>query len=107
VVLIFLLRVKNIGRDSRRGLTRALPAPTPSPQASAVFDIGEEYEFEIIKEDDGDGCLTLSVRKIQVPPNLAAFFAASTKALPAGGRVASGKAMTMGVSVCGAVQGDW
>jgi hypothetical protein len=66
VVLIFLLRVKNIGRDSHRGLTRALPAPTPSPQASAVFDIGEEYEFEIIKEDDGDGCLTLSVRKIQV-----------------------------------------
>ena len=31
-----------------------------------MFDIGEEYEFEIIRDDDGDGCLTLSVRKIQV-----------------------------------------
>jgi len=31
-----------------------------------VFDIGEEYEFEIIKDDDGDGSLTLSIRKIQV-----------------------------------------
>jgi hypothetical protein len=31
-----------------------------------VFDIGEEYEFEIIRDDDGDGSLTLSVRKIQV-----------------------------------------
>ena len=39
-----------------------------------MFDIGEEYEFEIIKDDDGDGSLTLSVRKIQVrvhPPNFA------------------------------------
>jgi hypothetical protein len=35
-------------------------------QAAAVFDIGEEYEFEIIRDDDGDGSLTLSVRKIQV-----------------------------------------
>jgi len=34
--------------------------------AAAVFDIGEEYEFEIIKDDDGDGSLTLSVRKIQL-----------------------------------------
>jgi len=34
--------------------------------AAAVFDIGEEYEFEIIRDDDGDGSLTLSVRKIQV-----------------------------------------
>ena len=43
--------------------------PTPSPeyeQAAAVFDLGEEYEFEIIKDDDGDGSLTLSIRKIQV-----------------------------------------
>jgi small subunit ribosomal protein S1 len=31
-----------------------------------VFDLGEEYEFEIIKDDDGDGSLTLSIRKIQV-----------------------------------------
>lgn len=31
-----------------------------------MFDIGEEYEFEIIKDDDGDGSLTLSIRKIQV-----------------------------------------
>jgi|TARA_B110000977_G_scaffold35338_1_gene47282 hypothetical protein len=31
-----------------------------------VFDVGEEYEFEIIKDDDGDGSLTLSIRKIQV-----------------------------------------
>jgi hypothetical protein len=44
-----------------------------------VFDIGEEYEFEIIKDDDGDGSLTLSVRKIQVrvhPPNFASLGAA-------------------------------
>ncbi|ACO66307.1 predicted protein [Micromonas commoda] len=34
--------------------------------AAAVFDIGEEYEFEIIRDDDGDGSLTLSVRKIQL-----------------------------------------
>ncbi len=41
--------------------------PPPSfEQAAAVFDIGEEYEFEIIKDDDGDGSLTLSIRKIQV-----------------------------------------
>jgi len=38
----------------------------PRTQAAAVFDIGEEYEFEIIRDDDGDGSLTLSVRKIQV-----------------------------------------
>lgn len=31
-----------------------------------MFDLGEEYEFEIIKDDDGDGSLTLSIRKIQV-----------------------------------------
>ena len=31
-----------------------------------MFDIGEEYEFEIIKDDDGDGSLTLSIRKFQV-----------------------------------------
>ena len=35
-------------------------------QAAAVFETGEEYEFEIIRDDDGDGSLTLSVRKIQV-----------------------------------------
>jgi small subunit ribosomal protein S1 len=34
--------------------------------AAAVFDVGEEYEFEIIKDDDGDGSLTLSIRKIQL-----------------------------------------
>jgi hypothetical protein len=31
-----------------------------------VFDVGQDYEFEIIKGDDGDGSLTLSIRKIQV-----------------------------------------
>ena len=40
--------------------------PPEYEQAAAVFDIGEEYEFEIIKDDDGDGSLTLSIRKIQV-----------------------------------------
>jgi len=34
--------------------------------AAAVFDVGEDYEFEIIRDDDGDGTLTLSVRKIQL-----------------------------------------
>ena len=50
-------------------LTRPIPPPPAPPlatQAAAVFDIGEEYEFEIIRDDDGDGSLTLSVRKIQV-----------------------------------------
>ena len=40
--------------------------PPEYEQAAAVFDLGEEYEFEIIKDDDGDGSLTLSIRKIQV-----------------------------------------
>lgn len=45
----------------------SLPTPCPEyEQAAAVFDLGEEYEFEIIKDDDGDGSLTLSIRKIQV-----------------------------------------
>lgn len=44
-------------------------------QAAAVFDIGEEYEFEIIKDDDGMGTLTLSVRKIQVRAVLKHFIA--------------------------------
>ena len=45
----------------------SLPTHPPEyEQAAAVFDIGEEYEFEIIKDDDGDGSLTLSIRKIQV-----------------------------------------
>lgn len=34
--------------------------------AAAVFDIGNDYEFEIIRDDDGEGTLTLSVRKIQL-----------------------------------------
>lgn len=50
----------------RRVLTSCYRISAVLSQASAVFDIGEEYEFEIIKGDDGDGCLTLSVRKIQV-----------------------------------------
>ena len=59
--------------NSRR-LTNTPRSPPTHAQAAAVFDIGEEYEFEIIKDDDGDGSLTLSVRKIQVrvhPPNFA------------------------------------
>ena len=59
--------------NSRR-LTNTPRSPHTHAQAAAVFDIGEEYEFEIIKDDDGDGSLTLSVRKIQVrvhPPNFA------------------------------------
>lgn len=51
--------------DPTRPRLRASP-PRESKQASAVFDLGEEYEFEIIKDDDGDGSLTLSIRKIQV-----------------------------------------
>ncbi len=39
-----------------------------------MFDVGEEYEFEIIKDDDGDGSLTLSIRKIQVRFFLPRFF---------------------------------
>ena len=31
--------------------------------AAAVFDEGQEYEFEIVKGDDGEGSMTLSVRK--------------------------------------------
>lgn len=34
--------------------------------AAAVFDEGQEYEFEIVKCDDGEGSMTLSVRKIQL-----------------------------------------
>mmetsp|Transcript_7807 Transcript_7807/g.23224 ORF Transcript_7807/g.23224 Transcript_7807/m.23224 type:complete len:360 (-) Transcript_7807:98-1177(-) len=34
--------------------------------AAAVFDEGQEYEFEIVKGDDGEGSMTLSVRKIQL-----------------------------------------
>jgi len=34
--------------------------------AAAVFDEGQEYEFEILKGDDGEGSMTLSVRKIQI-----------------------------------------
>jgi small subunit ribosomal protein S1 len=59
--------------NSRRLTDTPRSSPTHA-QAAAVFDIGEEYEFEIIKDDDGDGSLTLSVRKIQVsvhPPNFA------------------------------------
>jgi len=57
------LREKRITRPETDRYRRF---PIPRTQAAAVFDIGEEYEFEIIRDDDGDGSLTLSVRKIQV-----------------------------------------
>ena len=60
---IALLREKRITRPETDRYRRF---PNPRTQAAAVFDIGEEYEFEIIRDDDGDGSLTLSVRKIQV-----------------------------------------
>ena len=60
---IALLREKRINRPETDQYRRF---PIPRTQAAAVFDIGEEYEFEIIRDDDGDGSLTLSVRKIQV-----------------------------------------
>jgi len=60
---IALLREKRINRPETDRYRRF---PNPRTQAAAVFDIGEEYEFEIIRDDDGDGSLTLSVRKIQV-----------------------------------------
>ena len=60
---IALLREKRITRPETDRYRRF---PIPRTQAAAVFDIGEEYEFEIIRDDDGDGSLTLSVRKIQV-----------------------------------------
>ena len=60
---IALLREK---RTMRPETDRCRRFPTPRTQAAAVFDIGEEYEFEIIRDDDGDGSLTLSVRKIRV-----------------------------------------
>jgi len=35
-------------------------------QAASVFDIDETYEFEIIQDDNGEGMLTLSVRKMEL-----------------------------------------
>jgi len=34
--------------------------------AASVFDIDETYEFEIIQDDNGEGMLTLSVRKMEL-----------------------------------------
>ncbi len=37
-----------------------------STQAASVFDIDCDYEFEIIQDDNGEGCLTLSVRRMEL-----------------------------------------
>jgi small subunit ribosomal protein S1 len=35
-------------------------------QAASVFDIENTYDFEIIQDDNGEGCLTLSVRRMEL-----------------------------------------
>ena len=35
-------------------------------QAAAVFDIDCDYDFEIIQDDNGEGCMTLSVRRMEL-----------------------------------------
>lgn len=34
--------------------------------AAAVFDIDCDYDFEIIQDDNGEGCMTLSVRRMEL-----------------------------------------